>query len=152
MPEHRDAGYDYPEDIDPAAESIIVQEICDGAVTQVVFPRLHCADLPPAIASKFVSGVCFGEIQSDTRQLFLHYDSAGRARALFAYRDGLWGWQPIGKDRSKRRFGLLLEFESDAMLRMFEQAALQAMWEGQSSVPLYMADLCNAPKRVPLTD
>lgn len=146
------AYYDYPDEVDPAAEFILVQECREGVVTQVEFPRLTYDDLPPVASKCGTRGYCFGEIGSDTRQIFLHYDSEGHAKALFAYRDGIWGWQFIGKYREQEEYGLLLRFSSNFLLRAFQRAVQQAMATGESkSVPLFVEELQGVPDRVPIT-
>ena len=145
--------YGYPETVDPAAESITVQETREGNVQSAVFHRLRYEDLPPTAARCGTRGYCFGDVGVDTRQVFLHYDDEGQAKALFAYRDKVWGWQHIGKYRERQQYGLLLQFGSDFMLRAFQRMAQSAMTEGGPAfIPLYVGELQAVPQRVPLPE
>ena len=112
--------YDFPHEIDPAATEITVEEEAvyseDGARRTkelVVLPRLSHHDLPPTLtlSAKLFDMHCFGEVHSDSRQVFFVYDKMGQPRSLYSYRRDTWQRQRIGK-LEEQPFGVLLRFKS----------------------------------------
>lgn len=146
-----EASYDYPRVIEPLQSEITVTETCQGVSQPVVFPRLAYTDLPPSLLSEVLGQHCFGELASDSRQVFFCYSTTGRIMLVCAHRHQQWHRFDIpaelaglGVEYPSVRLVFKTERVRDAFLQLLRQVENGKV--ANASLSLCIADLAEPPR------
>jgi|GEM_PF-2176211 len=145
--------FTFPPRIDPDAAAITVDEEREGSKSVIEFPRLAYQELPLNVLNDVLAMNCFGEVRSDSRQVFFTYDQTGAIQRLYYYRDDAWRWREFRRGRNTPDSGVLLRFKTVWAEQNFLRAVQQAFIEKSSkALSLYLDELMEEPERVPVAD